>query len=520
MTTDPKLTDLTMGRSNDRRVRARWIAAIVGLSAALVAVRSYLAARVPITGDEAYYWEWSRRLAFGYHDHPPMVAWIIAAFDAGAHSVYLVRLGFIGCGLLAGLVLAAFASHAAKDPAAGMSALALFSVAPLLFVAFGMATPDGPFLLFWILALYFALRAFENASTGWWVALGVAVGGAMLSRVLGVALIAGIAAVMAGRQHRHQLKSAGPWLSAATVLIVVAPWIAWNAQHHWESLDFALSRAAPTGSAASGGGPLLALALLAVGLSPGILIASAWALGGKVDVRQPWAQLVMWSSVPLVAALLALSAFHAIEVYWFLAPFAGLIAAAAVALNRARPNRTTWWLIFAPALLEALVLVTLVSEPQAASVAAERLGAPAPSQRTFEIFAYPALSRELRNKADASHAWVVSDGYGLSSAMDFYAGVPPVVVGANPQGRESRRWYDASAVPRTIFFVDRDPSTRRGVKTLLLQACSRLTPDTALHFLMDGRAHVTFYVSKCDGITRIAFRRLAHRRTWLQPARQ
>ncbi|MBV8424593.1 MAG: glycosyl transferase, partial [Candidatus Eremiobacteraeota bacterium] len=33
---------------------------------------------VPLVGDEAYYWEWSRRLAFGYVDDPPVVAWTIA----------------------------------------------------------------------------------------------------------------------------------------------------------------------------------------------------------------------------------------------------------------------------------------------------------------------------------------------------------------------------------------------------------------------------------------------------------
>src|SRR5260221_3255621 len=29
--------------------------------------------------DETYYWDWSRHLAFGYYDHPPVIAWLIAA---------------------------------------------------------------------------------------------------------------------------------------------------------------------------------------------------------------------------------------------------------------------------------------------------------------------------------------------------------------------------------------------------------------------------------------------------------
>jgi hypothetical protein len=32
----------------------------------------------PITYDEAYYWVYSNFLSFGYYDHPPMVALLIA----------------------------------------------------------------------------------------------------------------------------------------------------------------------------------------------------------------------------------------------------------------------------------------------------------------------------------------------------------------------------------------------------------------------------------------------------------
>src|SRR3954467_9721762 len=44
---------------------------------ALVALRLVAAAFTPITFDEAYYWMWSKDLAGGYYDHPPMVAIVI-----------------------------------------------------------------------------------------------------------------------------------------------------------------------------------------------------------------------------------------------------------------------------------------------------------------------------------------------------------------------------------------------------------------------------------------------------------
>ena len=49
------------------------------IALALVALRLVAAAFTPLTFDEAYYWMWSKHLAGGYYDHPPMVALVIRA---------------------------------------------------------------------------------------------------------------------------------------------------------------------------------------------------------------------------------------------------------------------------------------------------------------------------------------------------------------------------------------------------------------------------------------------------------
>ena len=58
---------------NEARVALNTGLAILGL----VALRLIAAAFTPITFDEAYYWMWSKHLAGGYFDHPPMVAVVI-----------------------------------------------------------------------------------------------------------------------------------------------------------------------------------------------------------------------------------------------------------------------------------------------------------------------------------------------------------------------------------------------------------------------------------------------------------
>ena len=53
----------------------RYIAAI----AALILLRFIAGAVLPLSADEAYYWLWSKHLAAGYYDHPPMIAFLIRA---------------------------------------------------------------------------------------------------------------------------------------------------------------------------------------------------------------------------------------------------------------------------------------------------------------------------------------------------------------------------------------------------------------------------------------------------------
>ena len=48
----------------------------------LLLLRAIMAAQLPLSADEAYYWLWSLYPAAGYFDHPPMIAWLIRAGTA------------------------------------------------------------------------------------------------------------------------------------------------------------------------------------------------------------------------------------------------------------------------------------------------------------------------------------------------------------------------------------------------------------------------------------------------------
>ncbi len=129
--------------------------AVIGL---VTLFRLYAAAVMPLNDDEMYYWVWSVHPAYGYVDHPPVVAWLIAAASFLGRSPFAIRLPFILCETIAALAIGR-ATLALGASAAGAGAAAIIFAAipqPELFIA--QAKPNAPYLLCWALALLFAAR--------------------------------------------------------------------------------------------------------------------------------------------------------------------------------------------------------------------------------------------------------------------------------------------------------------------------------------------------------------------------
>ena len=57
-----------------------------------LAIRLLLAASIPVTGDEAYFFLWGRHPAMGYYDHPPMTGLMLAALLSVSDALWWLRL--------------------------------------------------------------------------------------------------------------------------------------------------------------------------------------------------------------------------------------------------------------------------------------------------------------------------------------------------------------------------------------------------------------------------------------------
>jgi len=478
--------------------RPRASVAVWSIVALIFVARALGAFHLPLTGDEAYYWEWSRRLAFGYIDHPPLVAWTIRAFGQFGQNPGLVRLGFVLCGVVATIALAQCASLLANDRRAGAATALIFSLTPLLSVAFGSATPDGPFLMFWCLSLLFAARAFRYGNVWDFALLGVSMGGTLLSRMFGFALVAGIAAY-ALAPSRRALWTRGLLLAFALAAVVFAPFVVWNAQHDWSSFAFALvHRHEESGVAFSPKRVAMLYLAQAAAYSPGI-----WVVVLLCAIR-PRNDLLAWTAVPLLAFLTAFAFFHDVEIHWVIGPFVSLCALAGIAYAQTALRPRIIWatvaIIPAIVLLPAIFAMTFAPGPSYDIVQRET-SMKLRNSGPFEIFAFEPLAHDVARIARERHAIVMTDGYGLSSVLDFDAGVPPVVIGYNWQGRESRRWYSSSNRPGRALFVDKEPlSTRSDFAARLALACAHVSDGGARSYRYGSAPARQFYFTWCEGL--------------------
>ncbi|BDG05219.1 glycosyltransferase family 39 protein [Anaeromyxobacter oryzae] len=209
------------------------------LVALLVAIRVLVLPSLGLFNDEAYYWEWSRRLAAGYLDHPPLVAWLLAASTRLLGDTLLAVhlpafvLSLLTSAVLFRLVLDLFPGRA---PLAWTSVAAL-NATPLFGLGAVFTTPDAPLLLAWAATLLLAWRAVHGSPRLWYLA-GVTTGVGLLSKYGFVLLPPSVLLFLLGTRHRRWLARKEPWIAVAIAAAVFLPVLLWNADHGWASFRF------------------------------------------------------------------------------------------------------------------------------------------------------------------------------------------------------------------------------------------------------------------------------------------
>lgn len=289
--------------------------------------------------DEAYYWDLSRTLQLSYYDHPPMLMYLISFFTSVLGNTELaVRLPsvIISC-LVTSLVF--LLGKELFDERVGFYSAILTNITLIYSIGGILSTIDTPFALFWLLALYFGVKALKTGEGRWWYLKDMALGLGMLSKYIMVLFVpAFLIFLILSKEHRHWLKRKEPYIGSIIALLIFSPVIIWNAQNDWASFKFQLSHGLKIKKKAGIPSFLEYIGSQIGVLSPFLFIASIWAMIQgflKWFKERDWRFLYLVSMSSFVIIFFGYSSFRAkVEGNWPMsAYFTSFIALSSLYLN-------------------------------------------------------------------------------------------------------------------------------------------------------------------------------------------
>jgi len=358
--------------------------------------RTLVAAFLPVGFDEAYYYLYSRHLAWSYFDHPLMVALTtgIGWWPIGVGTALTIRVAAVLLYPLSLFLLYVTARHL-FDEETGVLAIAIGSIAPLFWIAFGVLTsPDNGLMFFWTLTLLLAawefipdrfsssssLRKAQYRPTYRVALLGVTLGLACLSKYHGFILGAGLVGFCVTSDRTRKVLWS-PWLLLSIILflLTLTPLWVWNAQNDWWSFRFHLWL-----RFAGAGEPnpyriLAALGTWGLGLLylfPTIGVPLWWStlrslleqfqtliqppLSAGERVARDRTALILWLSLPIALGFTLLGGQQAIYPAWPAPGFWGLTLLLAYSASKWRARTVRRWLGGSAIAVGTLVLLALL----------------------------------------------------------------------------------------------------------------------------------------------------------------
>ena len=472
---------------------------LVALAAAKLLLHATAITRYGYFRDELYYLVCARHPAAGYVDQPPLSIALLAAWR------WLVGDSLAGMRLvplLAHMALVALTLQLTRRLGGGVFAQTLAGVgalSSLVYLGGSHHYSMNPLdVVFWALASLALMRALERGRGFDWAIVGAVVGLGLMNKLSMLWCAGGLALGVAASARRRVFATAGPWLAAGIAGALFAPYVLWQIQHGWPTLEFmhnaTTRKMAGVTFAGFALGQVLAMnPLLAPVWMSGLVSGFRRAGGGTNGAGESnrGAQARLAGDMGLVLAVQYVAVFALLMVAGkaraeYLTPaYPGLLALGAIAFERGtsasppglgEPRRgRTWWRIPVLALplagMLALLPFALPVLPSEAFVRYQAALGRSPAteerhrmgvlpQHYADMFGWPELADSVARASasltadERARAIVVVGNYGEAGALEMFgAGRLPRVA------CQHNNWYlwGPPAWDRSVaIFVGRD----------------------------------------------------------------
>lgn len=281
-----------------------------------------------IPGDMVENFVWGQEWQAGYAKHPPLFAWVTAAWfavlprtDWAYFALSAVNAGLGLCGV------AALARRFVDSDGTVLATLAL-AVSPLYTALAIKFNANAILLSTWPWTAYFFVAWMQQPGRRHPIAFGACAALALLGKYFSAVLLAALLLALVVRPAwRARCRGPGPWLAAGTFALVLMPHGLWLMQHDFATFGYAAQRS---------GGSLVAAVLRYVNYCVAQLLYLLPCLAFMLFAVAPGQR-----RRAAAALLAAWSPRHSPPDLWWLS-FAPLLVAGALALSMATPLASVW----------------------------------------------------------------------------------------------------------------------------------------------------------------------------------
>ena len=196
-----------------------------------------------VSGDMVQDYAWGIEWQAGYSHHPPLFAWVSAAWFSVMPRIDLAYYALSMLNAAAGLLgVAALARRFLSSDRAAFAALAL-AVSPLYSSLAIKFNANAILLSVWPWAATFFVAFMQNGRRRDAIACGAFMGLSLLGKYFSVVLLCALLLVaLALPQWRRRLLSVNAALGVAVGAAVLVPHVLWMFEHQFSTLQFAASR--------------------------------------------------------------------------------------------------------------------------------------------------------------------------------------------------------------------------------------------------------------------------------------